>query len=197
MKKLLCFNIVFVFSLSWLIGQNVPNNMGRILNAVVIGKDTLPMVSLAEIRVYPRKTFKNKKELTKYTRLVHNVKKAYPYSQIAKRELDLIHDTLRLISDGKARKEYLKMAEKRMLRRYEPELRKLTISQGKILIKLIDREIGNTSYNLVKEHRGNFSAFFWQGLARMFGTNLKAEYDPDGEDREIEEIVYRIENGEI
>jgi len=84
-----------------------------------------------------------------------------------------------------------------MFAKYEDDLKKLTMTQGRILLKLVDREIGNTSYNLVKEYRGSISAAFWQGIARLFGSNMKAEYDPKGEDAEIEEIVQLIEAGII
>ena len=84
-----------------------------------------------------------------------------------------------------------------MFRRYEKELRALTISQGRILLKLVDREINNTAFNLIQEYRGDFSAYFWQGVARIFGDNLKSEYDPDEEDMYIEEIVQLIEAGLI
>ena len=84
-----------------------------------------------------------------------------------------------------------------MLDRYKDELKKLTITQGRILIKLIDRETNNTSYYIIKEYRGSFSAFFWQSIARIFGENLKAEYNPEDEDKLIEDIVIRIENGQL
>ena len=81
--------------------------------------------------------------------------------------------------------------------RFEKEVRKLTVSQGIILVKLIDRETGRTSYQVIKELKGNVTAFFWQGIARIFGNNLKTEYDPEGEDRVIEDIVLGIEAGFI
>ena len=80
---------------------------------------------------------------------------------------------------------------------FEGELKKLTIKQGIILVKLIDRETGATSYDLIKSLRGSFSAFIWQSMARLFGSNLKLEYDPYGEDYMIEEIVQQLESGQI
>jgi hypothetical protein len=94
-------------------------------------------------------------------------------------------------------KEYLKQAEQELLDKYTEDLKRLTITQGKILIKLVYRETGATSYDLVEFYRGRFSAFFWQALARLFGSNLKLEYDPYGEDRLIEEIVILIEHGQL
>ena len=89
------------------------------------------------------------------------------------------------------------MVEKEMLRKYSKELKKLSISEGAILIKLIDRETNKTSYELIEEFKGSVPAFFWQGIARLFGNNLKTHYNPDGEDKEIEKIVRNIERGII
>ena len=97
------------------------------------------------------------------------------------------------VESEKEKKEFYRAIEAELKEEFEGELRKLTISEGRILIKLIDRETGNTSYTLVKDLRGKFSAFFWQSLARVFGHNLKSNYDPLGEDRNIEYIVQQIE----
>jgi len=93
------------------------------------------------------------------------------------------------------RKKYLKDLEKNVFNEYEDDMRGLTLTQGKLLIKLVDRETQNTSYQLIKDYRGGFSAAFWQGIARIFGTNLKAEYDPYGEDAITEVILLDIEAG--
>jgi len=99
------------------------------------------------------------------------------------------------LKTNRAQREYLKQVEKDILAQYEEELKNLTITQGRILIKLIDRETRNTSYEVVKELRGSFQAAFWQTVARLFGSNLKVQYDPQGEDRMIEEIMGMIEKG--
>lgn len=91
----------------------------------------------------------------------------------------------------------MKQVEQELLVEFEDDLKQLTITQGRILIKLVDRETGSTSYELVKELRGTFSAFFWQTLARLFGSNLKSVYDPYGEDRLIEEIIFLIDRGQL
>ena len=91
----------------------------------------------------------------------------------------------------------MKQAEDELKAEFEGDLKKLSFKQGIILIKLVDRETGNTSYELVQELRGNFTAFFWQTFARLFGYNLKVKYDPLGDDKEIEDIVVMIENGQI
>jgi hypothetical protein len=101
---------------------------------------------------------------------------------------------LRGLPDERSRKKYLEQAEEELKRDFEKKIKDLSFNQGMILIKLIDRETGNTSYDLVKKLRGNFKAFMWQGVARLFGSNLKSEYDSDGDDKLIEMAVNQIEN---
>ena len=98
-----------------------------------------------------------------------------------------------MTNDERVKKALVNKTEKEIKARFEGELKNLTINQGRILIKLIDRQTGNTSYVVLEELKGNLSAFFWQSLARLFGHNLKAHYDPNGEDAEIEKIIKTIE----
>ncbi|MGQ9848142.1 MAG: DUF4294 domain-containing protein, partial [Bacteroidales bacterium] len=104
---------------------------------------------------------------------------------------------LKKIPTEEGRKEYLKIAEKKLRADFEDEIKNLTMSEGRLLIKLINRETGKTSYELIKQLKGSFNAFLYQQIARLFGENLKEEYDAKGEDKYIEEIVIRIENGEL
>jgi hypothetical protein len=101
------------------------------------------------------------------------------------------------IEKDNERKKYLAHYEKEIFKRYEPELRKLTINQGRLLLKLIDRECNSTSYDLIKSYRGSVSAFFWQGIARIFGSNLKSEYDASGNDRIVERVILLVEAGQL
>ncbi|MCK5839827.1 MAG: DUF4294 domain-containing protein [Bacteroidales bacterium] len=165
--------------------------------ARVVDGDTLIIMNLPTVYITGTMIFKNKRKAKKYSRLVYNVKKAYPYAYLAGIKLEKYNDILASVTDQKERKKILKQAEKELLDEYGDELKKLTFSQGKILLKLIDRQSGNTSYELVADLRGKFSAFFWQSLARIFSYNLKVAYDPEGEDKEIEQIVQMIEHGEI
>ena len=156
--------------------------------------DTLPVVNIETVTV---RHFKKRRQQIKYDKLMRNVKKAYPYAIAARDELATMNANLEGVTDPQQREAYIKEYEKQMFKRYEKELRSLTISQGRILLKLVDREINNTAFELVQEYRGSFSAYFWQGVARIFGENLKSEYDPDEEDMYIEEIVLLIEAGVI
>jgi hypothetical protein len=197
MMKQTIISILFAMLMQSLASQNTVRDSVNVLGSVIIDGDTLPNHQIKEVKVFPKKVFSSNRQRRKYTRLMLNVKKAYPFALIARDELRIMNDSLQHIKGEKNRKNFIKEYEKDMFVRYESELRKLTFSQGKILIKLVYREIGNTSYNLVKEYRGDFSAVFWQGIARIFGSNLKSTYDPLGEDAEIEQIVQMIEAGLI
>lgn len=166
-----------------------------VLYGLILDGDTLFLSSIDEVYIFPQKKFRSRWQLRRYRRLIRNVKKAYPYAKMAKQKYDEITVHFETLNSEKAKKAYIKQVEKEIKDEFEDELKKLTITQGRILIKLIDREIGETSYALLKELRGSFSAFFWQAVARLFGTNLKNEFDPHGKDRLINEIVMMIERG--
>jgi len=158
---------------------------------------TLPEVAIKEVTVYAHPQFPKKSDFRKYERLVYNLKRVYPYALIVRNKLAQVDNDISRIKDEKERKEYLKRVEKNVFAEYEGDIRDMTISQGRLLIKLIDRETQNTSYALIKDYRGKFAAAFWQGIARIFGTNLKEEYDPYGEDAIIESIITEIDAGNL
>lgn len=139
--------------------------------------------------------FKNKSEKRKYDRLVRNVIKVYPIALDAEKRFAALEQELERIPQKWKQKEYIRKVEKELAREYTPILKQMTFSQGKILIKLIDRQMHRTSYDIVRELRGKFTAAFWQGIARIFDANLKQGYDADGEDRMIEEIIELYEAG--
>ena len=179
-------------------GDSIPKKaVGTITQITVINGDTIPSVTLKEFRVYAVREFKNPKEAQKYDRLKRDVKKVYPYAKLASKKLKEYSIILAKLENEHQKKAFLKIAEKELKAEFEDELKNLTMRQGRILIKLIDRETGNSSYELVKELRGSFSAFVWQSLARLFGSDLKVKYDAAGEDKMIEDIIVLIENGEL
>jgi hypothetical protein len=141
--------------------------------------------------------FESKREMRRYRRLIRNVKVVLPYAKLAKKKYDEVALAMEGMDTERQKKEYMKQVEEELKVEFEDDLKKLTITQGRILLKLLDREIGETSYDLLKEFRGTFSAFFWQTLARIFGHNLKSEFDPNGEDKLLNEIVMLIENGQL
>ncbi len=159
--------------------------------------ETMPEIVLDEVYVVRKMSLKERFQWWKYRRLVYNVKKVYPFIIIVRESLGEVNDILQNMPDDRERRRYLKDYEKGVFDEYEDDMRKMTITQGRILIKLIDRETQNTSYELIKVYRGSVSAVFWQGIARIFGTNLKARYDSSGDDYLIERIVLEIEAGRI
>ena len=169
----------------------------NLLYGVVVDGDTILLTTIDEVIIFPKPKFKTKREWRRYHRLVYNVKKVYPYAKMAGEKYDSVSAHLLTLETDKERRVYIKEVEQEIHDRYEDDLKKLTITQGRILLKLIDREVGETSYDLLKEFKGTFTAFFWQTLARIFGHNLKSEFDPDGEDSLLNEIVILIENGQL
>jgi hypothetical protein len=164
------------------------------VNVEIIGKDTLPVMVLNSYDLIEKPDPNAIKKLNEINRLYANVNKVLPYARVAKVTLDEINEHITHIESEHEKKVYIKGMEKEMKERFEKELKNLTITQGRILIKLIDRETGETSYQLVKDLRGTLTATFWQGMAHLFGSNLKVTYDSLGEDRAVEQIIRQIDS---
>jgi hypothetical protein len=173
------------------------NPQGQIVRAKIENGDTLIISILPEHCVNAKMPRKYKVFTRKHSKLIDNVKRAYPYAKIAGMKLREYEDVLKSANSDKERRQLMKQAEQELKDEFEDDLKKLTFKQGIILIKLVDRETGDSSYELVQELRGKFTAFFWQTFARLFGYNLKVKYDPNGKDKEIEDIVVMIEKGLI
>lgn len=169
----------------------------HVLRNSVVDNDTIPTATISGVEIFDFKVFKNERQARRNNRLIRNVKKVYPWAKLASEKLVEYENVLANVDNDREKRKIMKQVEKEIQEEYGGELKKLTISQGKILIKLIDRETGDTSYELVQDFRGNFVAFFYQSFARIFGYNLKNRYDPNGEDRNIEIIVRMIESGMI
>lgn len=197
MRHAVAISLTLLFALLAGGGEAAAQSTNRNIftRAHVIGNDTVPDVRLGEVRVYARARFKNKRQQRKWTRYIYNVKRALPYARIFAKELKIINDTLGTMTTDKQREIYLDQKEKELFKKYENQLKHLTVSQGRILIKLIDRETGSTSYEVIRMLKGRFKAFWWQGIARVFGSNLKTEYDPYGEDKNLENVVLLIDQG--
>ena len=156
----------------------------------VVNGDSIPSVHILPVYVFSRPV-----DMRRYRKLVDAVKKVYPVAKIAKAKMAEMEAELCRLPTKKAQKEYIKGIYHEIKEEYTPILKKMTRTQGKVLLKLIDRETEFTAYEVLKEFRGGFVAGFWQGVSRIFGQNLKAEYDKDGEDRIIEQIVVYYEAG--
>lgn len=191
--------LTFLLGCTSLFGQSVKMNVlpKDHYKAYVEGSDTVAMVNLREVYVYPKIKFKNKKEQQKYNKLVRDVKKTLPYAKMVYETLIETYEYMETLPTEKERQAHLKRMEKELFKEYKPELKKLTYSQGKLLIKLIDRECNQSSYNLLKAYLGSFRAGFWNLFAGMFGASLKTEYNPNGSDALTERVVVLVENGLI
>ncbi len=187
MKRILTILFVLVSLLSY--------SQGKVVRCIVIGNDTTPIVYLPSVSIGASSPFVSKKESAQYKKLKRDVKKVYPYAKIAGDKLKNYESELTSLDKDKDKRKLMKQVESELKDEYGDELKKLTVTQGKILLKLIDRETGETSYELVKELRGSLSAVFWQTMARVVGSSLKVNYDPQGEDKEIEDIIILIEKG--
>jgi hypothetical protein len=158
----------------------------------------MPEVEIKEVTIHARpRPGKEQREYRQYEKMIANIKKVYPYALIVRAKLVEVNSELQNYPDDRERKRYLRDVEKEVFAKYQKDIENMTISQGRLLIKLIDRETQNTSYVLIRDYRGKFSASFWQGIARIFGTNLKEEYDPYGEDALIEAIIREIDAGRL
>jgi hypothetical protein len=194
MKKLLLIVIIFLAVTNTAWTQKIEP---IIVNATIVEGDTIPIIRLSEVEIFSLTIPDSRKARKKLTKLIKNIKRVYPWARLAGIQLRKYDRMLVGAKNDKDRRRIMKQAEKEINEKYGGDLKKLTFSQGKILIKLIDRETGDSSYNLVQELRGNFTAFFYQAFARIWGYNLKIKYDPNGKDKQIETIVKMIERGQI
>lgn len=201
MRKRLLYSILLGCFLCYsnVYGQHRPRLLETLpegyQHAYVEGNDTIPMVTLREVIVYPPLRFKNRKEREQYDKLVRDVKRTLPYAKMVYETLIETYEYIETLPNEKEKEKHLKRMEKELFRDYKPVLKKLTLSQGKLLIKLIDRECNQTSFSLVKAYLGPLRAGFWNFFAGMFGASLKTEYDPKGKDARVERIAVLVERG--
>lgn len=159
--------------------------------------DSITQVNFYTLRVYPPLTFKNRRQERAYYKLVRDVKRTLPLAKMINRILIETYEYMQTLPEGKERQEHIKRVEKGLKEEYTPVMKKLTFSQGKLLIKLVDRECNQTSYELVKAVIGPFKAGFYQTFASLFGASLKKEYRPEDEDALTERVVLMVENGQL
>lgn len=169
----------------------------RYKKPVIIDGDTMWTYLMPELPVYKEKKFRNERERRKYTKLIYNVKKVLPLAKMARMMLQETYEVLETLPDKKAKQEHIKLVERDIKKQYTPIMKKLTFSQGKLLIKLIDRECNQEAYDILQAFLGPARATFYQIFAWTFRASLKKKYDPEGEDAEIERIVRQIEVGQL
>jgi hypothetical protein len=187
------FILILFFVSQELIAQKPDSS--KLVMGIIQGDDTIITVRVKEIWVFPERKFSSKREQRYYSRYVAKVKKVYPLAVEARVLLQKYEPQYYALNTQRERRKLMKKLEHELLDQHKEELKKWSISDGKILLKLIDRETDRTAYTLIKDFRGDVSAVFWQGIARLFKNNLKDEYSPDDEDKMLEEIVKKIESG--
>lgn len=161
----------------------------------ILDGDTMRQYLLPEIPIYAPLVFKSQKQRAQYNKLVYNVKKVLPLAQEVNALIKETYETLEMLPDKKSKEEHIKLVEKDIKKKYTPLMKKLTYSQGKLLIKLVDRECNQTSYEIVKAFLGPTRAAFYQVFAWTFRASLKKEYDPENDDKLIERVVVQVETG--
>ena len=174
------------------------NKEEQLMKYIVEGNDTIYIDEIEASRAFAKLPKQKGKDWRKYYRLVHNFSKAYPYALVAKKlvvEADstIAADRLR----GSKREKYISEVQKELFDVFEGQMRSLTVSQGALIMKLIDREVGKSSYSIIKGYKSGITAGFWQGIAKVFGSDLKKPYDPEGEDEAVEELVILWERGDF
>jgi len=159
--------------------------------------DSIQYMEMNNVYVYPQLTFKNKKQAETYMRLVTNVKKVLPIAKEVNQIIIETGDYLQTLPNKKARDEHMKLVEESIKKQYTPRMKKLTYSQGKLLIKLVYRECNSSGYELIQAFMGPIRAGMWQAFAWAFGASLTKKYDPNGIDRLTERVVLQVESGQL
>lgn len=201
MKKLSALLVLFSFALSAVMAQE-ENGAAVLTPSVKVGKvlvdgDSIQYMEMSNVFVYPELSFKDKRQQKAYMRLVQNVKKVLPIAKEARQMLIETAEYINTLPTQKERDEHLKKVEAAIVREYKPRMKKLTFSQGKLLIKLIDRECHSTAFEAIQAFIGPVRSGMWQAFAWMFGASLKKGYDPEGVDRLTERVVLQVEAGQL
>ncbi len=170
----------------------------RVPACIDIEGDTIPSIMLPQVYVFPKLVFKNAKQEKFYWRTVRDVRKTLPYAKRIGKMVNELDSLLATMDNDKERKKYMELYEDSLVATYKPIFSKMTLSQGKMMIRLVDRQCSRTSYSLVQQFRGKFRAFWWQAFATVLGADLKVKYDPNDEnDRIVERIIILVEAGQL
>ncbi len=198
MKSKICISIIFMLLSVGLKAQNqgtlIPPQSPHLYSET---GDSLPVIIILDVNIYPPRVFKDSYEEEKYRKLIRDVKRTLPYAKLIYATLIETYEYMQTLPTEKQREDHMKRMEKDLYAEYFPVLKKMSLSQGKLLIKLINRECNQSSYDILKAFLGSFRAGFWNIFAGMFGASLKSEWDPKGKDAAIERIVVLVEEGLI
>ncbi len=158
--------------------------------------DTIAVIELKPIYCFTKKHFRNKKHEKHYNRMVYDVKKTLPIAKDARRLMTQAYIDMNNMTETE-QKAYFKQLEKDLFAQYKPRLKRLNYRQGKLLVRLVDRECDKQTYYIIREFLGKRRAFFWNMFGKLFGVSLKAQWDPEGKDRELEDVCIQVEQGLI
>lgn len=200
-KRFVLLLLMVMMGISALVAQHIHyrNEVGEEVFPAQIDPatgDTVPVVVLKNLYCFNRKRFPGAKYERDYWRMVNDVKKTLPIAKEARRLLVIAYDTCQVLSNREQSK-YFKQLEKELWDTYKPQLKKFNYRQGKLLVRLIDRECNKQSYQIIREFLGRTRAAFWQGFGKLFGVSLKSEWEPDGKDKDLEDICIQVEQGLI
>lgn len=184
----LCFTVGFLKAQSAMERPKLGKNDTIKTYLTELDGQLVPWIVTKDVFIRDSRIFKSDEDRQAYLRLKYNVLKVYPYARFAAQRYQQLQRDLATTADKHKQKELIDACEAQIKDLFNREIKNLTISQGEVLIKLISRETGNTSYSLAKELKGGFHAFMFQSIARVFGHNLKETYDPE-QDRDIENIL--------
>ena len=203
MKRLYIY-LIWAIAVAFASGQSIctaqtTRQKGQlILHYKVEGNDTIFIDRITASKVYARIPKQKGKDWRKYYKLVHNFSKTYPYALAARKIVAKADSTIAAEGLKRLKKDkFISQVQDELFNVFEKPLRGLTVTQGALLMKLIDREIGKSSYDIIKDYKNGIAAKFWNGIAKLFGSNLKKPYDPTGEDKEVEELVKIWEEGDF
>ena len=198
LKILLLTAFMFSAAVQSIRAQNKYSPMDHLMEFGVENGDTVFYDAIKPARIFAKLPKQKGTQWRRYYKLVHNFSKAYPYALAARK---MVHDTDSIIAAGHLtglkRDHYINQLQKELFSVFEGQMRNLTVTQGMLIMKLIDRETGKTSYSIIKEYKSVITAGFWQGVAKMFGSDMKKNYDPEGDDIQVEELVKIWEAGDF
>ena len=199
MKKLCLITAALFCSiiLSAQAGIPIPKGMsGTPMFYEIVDGDTIYVDVIQEARIVRNKRG-SKTDWRKYYKLVFNFNKVYPYALVGRDMMAQVDSTIAAdVTKKSERVSYINSVEKELLRLFEKDIRNMTVSQGMVLLRLVDRECGMSGYDIIKTYESGFAANFWQLVARLFSHNLKTRYNPKGDDWQIEELVYIWDSGQ-
>ncbi len=164
---------------------------------VLEGNDSIQYMEMYNVYVYPELEFKNERQRQSYLRLVKNVKTVLPIAKEVNKILIETVEYMETLPSDADREAHMKRVEKGIMQQYKPRMKKLTYSQGKLLIKLVDRECNSSAYEMIKAFFGPVRSGFYQAFAWVYGASLRKEYDPDGADKLTERVVLMVEAGQL